>query len=86
MGSYMRPADLDEALAALAAGDVTVVAGGTDFYPARVGRTITENLLDLSALPALRGIADKGDRYEIGACTTWTDLIEADLPTYFDGV
>ncbi|MGE0736910.1 MAG: xanthine dehydrogenase family protein subunit M [Alphaproteobacteria bacterium] len=86
MGSYLRPADLYEALAALAAGEITIVAGGTDFYPARVGRTIMENLLDLSALSALRGIVDKGDRYEIGACTTWTDLIESDLPACFDGV
>ena len=38
MGSYLRPASLDEALAALAAGPRTLLAGGTDIYPARVGR------------------------------------------------
>ena len=38
MGSYARPTELDEALAVLAAGRALVLAGGTDVYPARVGR------------------------------------------------
>ena len=37
MGSYQRPTDLDQGLQALAAGNLTIIAGGTDYYPARVG-------------------------------------------------
>src|SRR5688572_7624359 len=53
---YLQPASIDEALAALAARPLAVVAGGTDFYPSRVGRPIREDILDISRLGALRGI------------------------------
>ena len=52
MPVYRRPAGLEEALAALAEPH-TVLAGGTDFYPARVGRAIDENVLDISNDTAL---------------------------------
>ena len=47
MADYLRPASLEEALAALAR-PWTVLAGGTDFYPARVGRAIDEDVLDIT--------------------------------------
>lgn len=86
MGRYVRPTDLTEALTALAAGPLTVLAGGTDFYPARVGKPITEDILDVSALAALRGIADRGDHFRIGATTTWSDIAAASLPPCFAGL
>src|SRR5690606_1490518 len=61
----------------------TVLAGGTDFYPARVGRPLDEDVLDISAIQALRGIEVHADHVRIGATTTWTDLIEAELPPWF---
>jgi len=86
MYAYARPARLDEALRVLAGGGATVLAGGTDHYPARVGKPLTEAILDISAIRALRGIEETGDHWRIGATTTWTDLIEADLPPLFDGL
>ena len=86
MGRYVRPTALTEAVAALAAGDLTVIAGGTDFYPARVGKPLDDDVLDISAIEELRGITDAGDHWRIGATTTWTDLIEAELPACFDGL
>jgi CO/xanthine dehydrogenase FAD-binding subunit len=74
---------VDEALAALAARPLTVLAGGTDFYPARVGRPITEDVLDISRLAELRGIRDEGRNWRIGALTTWTDVARAALPPVF---
>ena len=56
MGDYLRPVSLDEALAALAR-PWTVLAGGTDFYPARVGRAIDEDVLDITAIADLRGVS-----------------------------
>ena len=56
MPVYLRPAGLEEALAALAEPH-TVLAGGTDFYPARVGRAIDENVLDITGIAGLGGIA-----------------------------
>ena len=86
MGIYLRPAELEDALKALAAQRLTVLAGGTDFFPARVGKPLDDDVLDITALAALRGIADTGAAHRIGALTTWTDLIRADLPPHFDGL
>lgn len=86
MGRYVRPTAVGEAVAALAAGDLTVIAGGTDFYPARVGKALDDDVLDISAIEELRGVSNAGDHWRIGATTTWTDLIEAELPACFDGL
>ncbi len=90
MGVYVRPETLEEALAARARGPLTILAGGTDIYPARVGRPLDDDILDISAIESLRGIArDGGARdgaWRIGATTTWSDLIAADLPVLFDGL
>lgn len=86
MASYIRPTVLQDALAALRAEPLTIVAGGTDFYPARVGKPLDDDVLDVSALAELRGIEPRDDIVRIGALVTWTDLIRADLPPWFDGL
>ncbi|MYG50900.1 MAG: xanthine dehydrogenase family protein subunit M [Rhodospirillaceae bacterium] len=86
MSVYLRPDNLEEALDALQRRPLTVLAGGTDYYPGRVGLPLDDDLLDLTGIAALRGIADEGDRWRIGALATWTDLIRADLPACFDGL
>ena len=83
MSSYLRPKELNEALQALSAVDRIIVAGGTDFYPARVGKLIDESILDVTAIDELRTIELRGDHFHIGATATWTDLIRADLPDWF---
>ena len=84
MGTYLRPASLERALAALAARPLAILAGGTDFYPARVGRLVEEDVLDISAVAELRGIREANGRIRIGAATTWTELIETPLPRQLD--
>lgn len=86
MSSYLRPTELTDAYKALAEGGRTIVAGGTDFYPARVGKPVDEELLDVTAIGGLRTIKDQGDHTFIGALATWTDLIRADLPAAFDAM
>ena len=85
MGDYLRPVSLDEALQALAR-PWTVLAGGTDFFPARVGRAIDENVLDIGGIADLRGIEATPDGWRLGATTTWSELIESPLPPLFDGL
>lgn len=77
---------LNEALAALAAAPRVIVAGGTDYYPARVGRPLDDDVLDITGVDELRQIRDTGDLWRIPALATWTEIIEADLPPYFDGL
>jgi CO/xanthine dehydrogenase FAD-binding subunit len=86
MGSYHRPTALDDALRARAGGRCVVLAGGTDFYPTRVGRSVEEDILDITALAELRGVRESPGRFRVGALTTWTDLVEAPLPAWFDAV
>jgi CO/xanthine dehydrogenase FAD-binding subunit len=83
---YLRPAAVEEALAALSARKLSVLAGGTDFYPAWVGRLVREDILDISRIAQLRGIAREDRHWRIGALTTWTDLLRAPLPALFDGL
>jgi CO/xanthine dehydrogenase FAD-binding subunit len=85
MGDYLRPRGLDEALQALTRPH-TVLAGGTDFYPARVGRAVSEDVLDIGGIGDLRGITATPSGWRLGATTTWSELIEADLPPLFDGL
>ncbi|MFN4018092.1 MAG: FAD binding domain-containing protein [Reyranella sp.] len=85
MGDYLRPRGLEEALQALSR-PLTVLAGGTDFYPARVGRAVTEDVLDITGIAALRGISETSAGWRLGATTSWSELVEADLPPMFDGL
>jgi CO/xanthine dehydrogenase FAD-binding subunit len=85
MGAYLRPRRLEEALSALSRPH-TVLAGGTDFYPVRVGRTIDEDVLDIGGIADLRGVTTTDDGWRLGATTTWSELVEAGLPPLFDGL
>ena len=86
MADYLRPTSLDEALGALAERPWTMLAGGTDVYPANVGRPIADDVLDVSALPELRAISVSDGVVRIPALATWTDVVRADLSAAFDGL
>jgi len=86
MTRYERPRSVAEAASLLAAGDWALIAGGTDLYPAHVGRPIARPLLDLSRVEGLRGIRRSDSGWTIGATTTWSDVIRADLPPLFDAL
>jgi CO/xanthine dehydrogenase FAD-binding subunit len=83
MGLYLRPTEIEEAVAALAAGKLTILAGGTDFYPARVGKPLSDDILDITALAALRGISEDDGGFRIGAAVRWSELLAAGLPPWF---
>ncbi len=69
MRGYLRPGSLGEALGALAAGPKTIVAGGTDIYPARVGRPVLDDVLDVTGIASLRGIGLRlGEHERCAAC------------------
>jgi CO/xanthine dehydrogenase FAD-binding subunit len=87
MESYLRPLSLSDALTALAVrGPLVSLAGGTDFYPARVAEAPSDAVLDITGLPGLRRIERRADHWWIPCLATWTDVIEADLPPVFDGL
>ena len=77
---YARPDRLPDALALMAGGGWRVLAGGTDLYPATQAQVLAGRILDITALPGLRGIARDEAQLRIGACTTWAEILAADLP------
>ena len=87
MTRFERPESVEEASRLLALGEWAVLAGGTDLYPAHVGRPLAQPVLDITAIADLRGIRRDADGgWTIGATTTWTDVVRADLPPLFDGL
>lgn len=86
MAKYERPTTLENALRLISDGQWRVLAGGTDFYPAQGARPIHDDVLDVSALDELRGISATQDGIRVGARTTWTDVLRADLPPAFDAL
>lgn len=86
---FDRPRELADALRLLAAHPCTVLAGGTDYFAARVGLPAAggPRLVDITAIAELRGIARQADgSWLIGATTTWSDLLQARLPPVFDAL
>ena len=86
LASFARPRALDEALALLAGGGWAILAGGTDFYPSRVGRPVSEPVLDITAVEGLRAIRNEGAHWTFGATATWSDVLRAGLPRQFDAL
>ena len=83
---YAQPRTIEEATRAMAAEGALAVSGGTDVYPAHVGKPMVRPLVDLSRVEGLRGITETADGYRFGAATTWTDIVKASLPPAFDGL
>ena len=85
--AYFAPLELGEALELMHARRICVVAGGTDYFPARGQAPTKTDLLDISRVTGLRGITKLADgTRRIGAATTWTDIVRADLPAAFAGL
>lgn len=84
--AYRRALSLDTALAALAAGPCTVLAGGTDLYAGSPLAPGAQPLLDIGALDALRRIDsvvfEGRPAIRIGALATWSALQHDDLPPW----
>jgi CO/xanthine dehydrogenase FAD-binding subunit len=86
MRMFLRPRTLREAVEALAAPEVRILAGGTDFYPALGERKAAWPVLDVTAIPELRGIEVGPEQIRIGAAATWTEVIRTPLPRAFDAL
>ena len=84
--SFHAPTQLTEALDLAAAGAGVVVAGGTDVYPALRQGQRPDAFVDITRIEGLRGITHTAEGIRIGAATTWTDLIRAELPPAFDAL
>ncbi len=80
MEQYLAPASLEQALACLqqAAGDVTILAGGTDLMPQQqAGRLKPKStLMNIRRIAELKGVTLADGVVHIGALTTITELMD----------
>lgn len=78
---YKAPTSLEEAVGILRAGNVTVLAGGTDLMPqTQAGRMRFQPvLMNVRRVPELMGIVEQGAVLRIGALVTITELLESAL-------
>jgi carbon-monoxide dehydrogenase medium subunit len=72
---YHRPASLDDAARRLGDAEAKLVAGGMTLIPTLKMRLAKPSeLIDLGAIPALKGISEDGDGVVIGAMTRHADV------------
>ncbi|WP_433379348.1 FAD binding domain-containing protein [Actinoplanes sp. CA-142083] len=79
---YLRPAGVDDAVAALAeAGDdAKILAGGQSLLPVlRLRLSAPSVLVDLGGVAQLRGVREEGDSLVIGAMTTHDEVATSPL-------
>lgn len=83
---FHAPSAVGEALEILSAGGVSLVAGGTDFYPALRDGPVKTDIIGLSRVGGLKGVEKTAEGWSFGAGAVWTDIIRAPLPACFDGL
>lgn len=82
---YVNATSLDQALAALADGTGTVLAGGSDLWAqkdsgaGRIAAGISLRLVNLNRVPELHGIDARDGIICLGALCTVSEIIESDL-------
>jgi len=81
VNNYAAPRSLDEAADILRAGNVTVLAGGTDVMPQmKAGKlTLQPTLMNIRRIPELRGIVQTDGVVRIGALTTMTEMLNSPI-------
>ena len=84
--AYLTPRSVDAALEFLRHHRPVIVAGCTDVLPAQRQGQRPAALLDLSELPALRGISHGPEGWRIGAATTWSEIARTALPAAMAGL
>ena len=78
---YVAASSLEEALQALADGQATPVAGGTDLWVQKdLGvKEVGPRLVNIKRVPEIAGISKNGDTIQLGALTTMTEILESAL-------
>jgi CO/xanthine dehydrogenase FAD-binding subunit len=83
---FLRPGTINEVLEALAQTGGTILAGGTDLFPAFTGNQLAGPVIDISRVTELKGVRFTEEFVEIGARTTWSEVLATNLPCGFDGL
>ena len=86
---YFAPTALQDAVDFLqqsGKAGVAIVAGATDWFPARGDRPLHRPVMDITKIAELQGIERTAQGWRFGAAATWSDIVKADLPSCFAGL
>ena len=83
---FEQPQTLQAALDALKTHPFQILAGGTDVFPAAKPGQMAQAILDVTRIDGLRSVVKENGVTRIGAATTWTDIVQADLPDAFSAL
>ena len=77
---YHRPTSLDDAASRLSDDEAKLVAGGMTLVPTlKLRLAKPTQLVDLAAIPSLKGISEDGDAVVIGAMTRHAEVNRSDV-------
>ena len=83
--NYFQPNDLNSALDVLKNNrDLTIAAGCTDLFPITNNMSLDKNILDITNIKSIKGFQFNNKETKIGSATTWTDIINENLPSCYD--
>ena len=83
--NYFQPNDLNSALDVLQNNsDLTIAAGCTDLFPITNNMSLDKNILDITNIKSIRGFEFNNKETKIGSATTWTGIINENLPSCYD--
>ena len=83
--NYFQPNDLNSALDVLKNNsDLTIAAGCTDLFPITNNMSLDKDILDITNIKSIRGFQFNNKETKIGSATTWTDIINENLPSCYD--
>jgi carbon-monoxide dehydrogenase medium subunit len=78
--NYEKATTVDAAIAALASGEGKLLAGGYSLLPAmKLRLNQPAGLVDISAIPTMKGIREEGSQIIIGAGSTHFNILTNDL-------
>ncbi len=87
MSDLSRPRTVSEAVKIMGARSALILAAGcTDLFPATPAQRLTGPVLDVTGIEGMQGVTKVAGGWRIGAATTWTDIIRADVPDAFAGL
>ena len=83
--NYFQPNDLKSAFDTLNNNSNLIIAAGcTDLFPTTNNISLNKNVLDITNIKSIRGFQFNDQNTKIGAATTWTDIINENLPNCYD--
>ena len=78
--NYFLPNKINDALKFINSSKCLIAAGCTDLFPSTEKKSLEGNVLDISNIKNLKGITIDKNFRRIGSTTTWSEIVNADLP------